>query len=159
MAKCNICGKPLTDEDSIRRGVGPVCASKIYKMIHNKRSNICEYTVNIDYDDKIIIINEIYDRQIPKMSLTNCIEYVVAEVCETFEICPNDWTFIEHSTGRDLLDTYNHYDLINTIDKTKSLWSYLWHSDFKEEKKPFSMEMIKRRLMAYKNGKQKVLNL
>lgn len=31
-AKCNVCGRPLSDEDSIERGVGPVCSGRHKSM-------------------------------------------------------------------------------------------------------------------------------
>ena len=40
--KCRICGRPLKDNDSIQKGIGPVCAKKItytgyqYKLFEKK---------------------------------------------------------------------------------------------------------------------------
>ncbi len=31
-AYCRVCGKPLTDPESVKKGIGPVCESRLEKI-------------------------------------------------------------------------------------------------------------------------------
>lgn len=158
MVTCNNCGRELTADESVVRGIGPICNSKMLEKIEGKQSKVCDYSVQFIDHKKVLIIHENYDPEKPTISLTNSIEFVIREIVEKNQICLKDWTIVEHSTDSNLFGGYDHYDLINTSGKGH-LWKYLFHTDDKEEEQQFSHELMFHRIDAYKNGAKKVHNL
>lgn len=43
--KCCICGRPLTDPDSVKAGIGPICA-KNQREKEEREKRICERQAN-----------------------------------------------------------------------------------------------------------------
>src|SRR5262249_803210 len=41
-AECHICGEPLTDPESVKRGIGPVCAAKFQRFLAAAGSSLDE---------------------------------------------------------------------------------------------------------------------
>jgi hypothetical protein len=140
MVRCKICGRELTNEKSVTKGIGPVCSGKIKESILNGESNKARYKYELLAEYNIIIIHEIVYPDEPRISLTNSIELVVGEIVKLEEICPNDWAFVQHSNDRNLFGGYDEYDLVSFNGFTS--WKYVWHSDATSEEEEFSQELL-----------------
>lgn len=148
---CSICGRELTNSVSVIRGIGPICRSALLKNLELHQSRICDYRLEFIEEFDIVIIHEIYDRENPKISLTNCIEFVIKRIVEEYELCINTTSFVEHSTGGNLFGPYHEYDLVDVRGEDVQ-WKYLWHNDISGEKEQFSNELLINRINKHKLG-------
>ena len=158
MVSCSICGRELTADASVVRGIGPVCRSKKLLESLNSPNSICDYTVEFISNENICIIHEKSDPKNPKISLTNCIEHVIKEVTSVNELCPEEWDFVQHSSWKkNLFGGYEEWDLVDL--KTPDVnWKYIWHSDVQSEEQEFSKPLLIARVKAYREGVSTVLN-
>jgi hypothetical protein len=133
------------------RGIGPVCRGKLLDEATRYKSKVCDYRLEFIDGYDVVIIHERYDPNHPKISLTNCVEYVIAEIVEQYKLCVNTWTFVEHSTGKTLFGDYHEYDLVD-VTGSSVLWKYLWHNDAKNEKAELSNDLLLDRINRHKLG-------
>lgn len=91
---CNICGKPLTDPISIKRGMGPDCwASRIANSRADKTANLFSNQANYSWgiDDTILWLK---DNGGPGRSLTNDMENALARIQAELDKPINAFTII-----------------------------------------------------------------
>lgn len=76
---CQICGRPLTDEVSVARGIGPVCAASQH-ITHpmNRENHQCNYEI-VEDDHEFLVLRDIgpWDQY---FTITNGAENVVQEL-------------------------------------------------------------------------------
>lgn len=84
MARCSECGRPLTDPESVRLGIGPVCREALGPMgvmaVLSKRKNETENLLSsysVSQVDDVLVIK---DLNRGGRSLTNDVERVLAEL-------------------------------------------------------------------------------
>jgi hypothetical protein len=99
----------------------------------------------------ICLIEEQYDPQNPKVSLTNSIETAIVQVCQKHGLCPDRWTFVEHATSGTAKNAYHEYDMI-VLTNGDVDWKYIWHSDAHGETEAYSDELLTRRVKEHQNG-------
>ena len=158
MISCNRCGRELTNDDSILRGIGPVCRAKLLRKYDNQKAPLCDYSIEIIEGHDIVLIHEHDNPKDPKVSLTNCVEHIINRVVNDYGLCTSTFRFVQHSAHRpDLFGGYEHYDL---VDLTKPLlaWRYLWHSDAEGEHQLFSRQLLIDRVLSHRIGEHQVLN-
>ena len=146
---CQICGKPLTNDVSVMRGIGPIWRAKQWASKTHQGAKICDYDVELFNDEKICIIREINNLKSPTISLTNCIETVLSRVIEEYNLCGDEWDFVEHANHPNLMGGYDEYDLVS-LDNGSIKWRYLWHSDAKGEEHEFSRDLLVTRVNHYR---------
>lgn len=157
MTNCSMCGRELTNDKSVIRGIGPICRAKVLEEINHNHRKVCDYRVEFLNEEKICIIHEIADPENPKISLTNCIEYVIDEIVKGYKLCPDIWSFVEHSQWKpNLFGGYEEWDLVSVKENVE--WKYLWHSDATGEKQPFDISLLKDRVKTYRIGARSVIN-
>ena len=157
MVNCSICGRELTNEESVIRGIGPVCRNTILERNRFYNQKVCTYTLEFLEDQKIcLIIEKPHPKGEPEISLTNCIEYVLQEIATGYNLCPSDWTFVQQSGRGSLFGDYTECDLVDTSGPAL-FWRYIWHSDAQKETKTYSRELIVDRVNKYRNGAKIVI--
>jgi hypothetical protein len=157
MICCSICKRELTAEESVLRGIGPVCLEKRQADLMRRQERICDYDLELLRDEKILIIHKRQNLDEPTISLTNCVELVILKIQEEHDL--EGWTIVQHSSVRsDLFGGYDHYDLVEYCG-AGVFWRYFWHSDASQEQEPFSQELLKRRVKAYRSGHKKLIEL
>jgi len=138
------------------RGIGPICRATVLDRISKQKSNICDYDVQIFEEEKIVLIHELSDHKNPKISLTNCVEFVIKEVVENYKLCIKEWDFVQHSSWKQsLFGGYDEYDLVSITESI--YWKYIWHSNAKDEHECFSLPLLIDRVIAYRQGAKSVL--
>lgn len=96
---CKICGKPLSNPESIERGMGEVCAGRLNKFRHHTKSHNDSFDTDYSYDIidiagvrvALIIDND------KGRSVTNAIE----KICQDIRV--------EHAIYRDTLGTWDYW--------------------------------------------------
>lgn len=159
MVHCAICGRELTYEESVRRGIGPDCWEGMLQDTarrRTKQTRVCDYILEFLEAEKICIIKERVDPKNPKISLTNCIDFVLQEVVQGYELCPKEWAFVQYANSGNLFGGYHEYDLIDNRGHGV-LWRYLWHSDAKGESHHFSNTLLAQRVARYRAGARAVI--
>ena len=151
LTNCSICsiGIDAAGDASIVRGFDPVCRNKLLESVRHYRSKVSEYRIDFFMDEQIIIIHEKINPNFPKISLTNCIEYVINEIAHQYNLSKDTWSFIEHYERGGAFGEYAEYDLVD-LSGDGILWRYLWHSDAKNENEPFSTPLLIDRVNKYR---------
>lgn len=117
---------------------------------------VADYEVQLFETEKICLIKEVCNIAEPKISLTNSIETAIVLVCMEYGLCPSAWTFVEYANAGEGKRSYHEYDMIVLVNGNIE-WRYIWHSDLKEENKPYSDGLMISRVMQYRNGARTVL--
>ena len=80
MPYCRICGKPLTDYTSIKRGIGPVCSAKECSTMELPLFDHAEFSVIRATNDYIFIKDNGGEKWGISKSITNDAHFVVMQL-------------------------------------------------------------------------------
>lgn len=154
MDTCFLCGNvmiptvpPVCKNTSLRRAYEALEWAKA----RNQSARVADYDVQLFALQKICLLKERYNPAQPKFSLTNSIETAVVQTCTKYGLCPSIWTFVEYANDGEHRNAYHEYDLI-VLAPDNVEWKYLWHSDCRTEKEPYSEALLLRRIEQYRSG-------
>jgi hypothetical protein len=163
MTNCEICGRELTQDVSVTRGIGPICWAKRLKdkaerwkhpVGHPQAQHASRYRVELLHDHRICIIHEVIQDGDVRTSLTNSIEYVLDQVIEEHGLSIHTWSFVQHTKGGNLFGDYHDWDIVDMPDGQGIRWRYIWHSEAQSDKvKSFNQDLLIKRVNHYRHGK------
>ena len=128
----------------------------LYASARRQPVNVADYDIRLFERQKICLIQEKYDSDKPKVSLTNSIETAIVQISQNYDLCPSLWTFVEYSNMGADKRSYHEYDLI-VLTGDDIEWKYLWHSDCRQETEPYSDALLIQRVEQYRSGANAVL--